>query len=60
MKQFKFKLFIKTGEQEFNVSRINIIAKDYDSARKIFDSKEPNIPFHHFATVESENIKPTN
>lgn len=51
LKTFSYKLYIKTGTQEFLVNSIKIHAKNVDEANKILSKKD--IPFHHFATVES-------
>lgn len=50
MKTFLYKLYIKTGTQEFLVNSIKIVAKNVDEANKILSKKD--IPFHHFSTVQ--------
>lgn len=56
MKNFEFKLFIKTGynlpngnNQEKVIFIKNIEAKNYDKASKIFNKL--NLPVYHYATV---------
>lgn len=56
MKNFEFKLFIKTGDnlangnnQEKVIFIKNIKAKNYDKANKIFNKL--NLPVYHYATV---------
>lgn len=52
MKNFIFKMFIRTKKgQEFLTGKKTILAKNYDDANKIFNNLD--LPFHHFATVES-------
>lgn len=56
MRVFTFRMFtrVNSNGQEFRVGTVKVTAKDYDSAQKEFSRKD--LPFHSFATVESEKV----
>lgn len=58
MKTFLYKLYIRTGTQEFLVNSIKIAAKNVDEANKMLSKKD--IPFHHFSTVQLLKTNPKN
>lgn len=52
MKQFIFIMYIRTRQnQEFQIGKKIIEAKNYDEANKLFSKLY--LPFHHFSTVET-------
>jgi hypothetical protein len=56
MKQFQYKFYIRTNNQEFNVGIKNIEAIDIDCANKKLNKLE--LPYHHYSTVEqTKNTK---
>ena len=52
MKTFIYKLFIRTGSQEFTVGMYKLQAQDIDAANKQFNRFD--LPFHHHSTVQIE------
>lgn len=52
MKTFIYKLFIRTGSQEFAVGMYRLQAQDIDAANKEFNRFD--LPFHHHSTVQIE------
>jgi hypothetical protein len=50
MKTFIYKLFIRTGGQEFTVGAYKIEAPNVDDANKKFNRLD--LPFHHHSTVQ--------
>jgi hypothetical protein len=56
MKQFQYKFYIRTNNQEFNVGIKNIEAINIDYANKKLNKLE--LPYHHYSTVEqTKNTK---